>query len=67
MPNRRINGVVAGLMVRFPANSAATITPAASGVQPNCSWNCNGSRNGTAVITNRYSDPATTVMRSVCT
>ena len=67
MPNLRINGVVAGLIVRLPTNSAATMRPEANGVQPNTSWNCSGSRNGTAVITIRYRDPAVTVIRSVWT
>ncbi len=67
MPNRRISGVVTGLIVKLPTNNAATISPAVNGDQPNSSWNSSGSRNGTAVMTSRYNDPPDTVMRSVRT
>ena len=53
IPKCRINGVVAGLIARFPANSAATNRPDANGVHPKTSWNCRGNRNATAVITKR--------------
>ena len=49
IPKRRISGVVQGLMAMLPANNAATSRPARNGVQPKPSWNCSGSRNGTAV------------------
>ena len=67
MPNRRISGVVTGLIVRLPRNNAVTIRPAANGDQPNSSWNSSGSRNGTAVTTSRYTEPPVTETRSVRT
>ena len=53
MPKRRISGVVIGLIVRLPMNSAATIDPADNADPPNSSWNSNGNRKGTVAITSR--------------
>ena len=52
-PNRRIRGVVAGLMPMLPTNTAATMTPAFKGSQPKPSWNIRGSRNGTELMVRR--------------
>src|SRR5664280_2241535 len=65
IPNRRISGVVAGLMATFPANKAMITTPACALDQPNPSWKNSGSRNGIALITNRYSEPPPAVTRKL--
>ena len=58
-PSRRISGLVAGLMATLPTNRVNTKTPARRGLQPKPTWNINGSRNGVALITKRYTPPLT--------
>ncbi len=52
-PQRRISGLVAGLMPTLPTKSVSTKTPASKGLQPKPTWNISGRRNGVALITRR--------------
>ena len=56
-PNQRISGVVRGLMVKLPTNTASTSSPEWKGSIPNPTWNSSGSRNGTALIEARNREP----------
>jgi hypothetical protein len=62
-----MSGVVAGLMPTLPANSAITTRPACAALHPKPSWNNSGSRNGTATITIRYTEPPAAVARKLAT
>ncbi len=57
-PKRRSTGVVAGFMTRLPANTASTSSPERNGSIPKPTWNMSGSRNGTALIAIRKSEPS---------
>ena len=63
IPNRRMSGVVAGLIATLPTNSAITINPACAAVQPSPSWRNRASKNGIAVITARNAEPPAAVTR----
>lgn len=46
-----------GNVNKLPANTTIVISPASKALQPNPRMNISGSKNGTALITNRYSAP----------
>ena len=52
-PKRLISGVVAGLIPILPTKTAATMTPAFSGSQPNPAWNIRGNKKGTELMVSR--------------
>ncbi len=66
-PSPRKRGVVAGLMVRLPTNTASTSKPEWNASMPNPTWNSSGSKKGTALMEARNSEPPYMVTRKVGT